>query len=355
MRQIKDIILLFIYSFFSAFFLPVNAVYVLIFLSAITVVTSTYFFNRRSYSMAVGILFFAAGLFFVPCLGLFPLVSYDTISRRLKIPALIGAVTFLFRANSLSLSLTTYILFGLLLSFCLSKQTEEYERLDKLYKQTRDDTTELNLLLKEKNKNLLEKQDYEIYTATLRERNRIAREIHDNVGHMLSRSILMVGALRAVNHDNTLAEPLSNLENTLTQAMDSVRQSVHDLHDESVNLKEAVENLIQGFVFCPASLQYDMGYQIPRELKYSFIAIIKEALVNVSKHSNATHVSITLREHPGFWQLSIADNGTLSGNIASTGIGLENIRGRILALNGRVDITKDNGFHIFATVPKENS
>jgi signal transduction histidine kinase len=43
----------------------------------------------------------------------------------------------------------------------------------------------------------MEKQDYEIYLATLRERNRIAREIHDNVGHMLSRSILQIGALKA--------------------------------------------------------------------------------------------------------------------------------------------------------------
>ena len=45
-------------------------------------------------------------------------------------------------------------------------------------------------MLTQKNKDLLEKQDYEIHVATLKERNRIAREIHDNVGHMLSRSLL---------------------------------------------------------------------------------------------------------------------------------------------------------------------
>ena len=48
----------------------------------------------------------------------------------------------------------------------------------------RDDSTEKNLLLEEKNHMLVEKQNYEIYTATLKERNRIAREIHDNVGHL---------------------------------------------------------------------------------------------------------------------------------------------------------------------------
>ena len=46
-------------------------------------------------------------------------------------------------------------------------------------------------------------QDYEIYLATLKERNRIAREIHDNVGHMLTRSILQLGALSVINKDET--------------------------------------------------------------------------------------------------------------------------------------------------------
>ncbi len=62
----------------------------------------------------------------------------------------------------------------------------------------RDTDTELKLVMEQRNRELLEKQDNEIYLATLRERNRIAREIHDNVGHMLSRSILQVGALATI-------------------------------------------------------------------------------------------------------------------------------------------------------------
>ena len=58
-------------------------------------------------------------------------------------------------------------------------------RVEQEYRKTRDDSKERNLLLHEKNRSLIEKQDYEIYTATLQERNRIAREIHDNVGHLL--------------------------------------------------------------------------------------------------------------------------------------------------------------------------
>ena len=94
-----------------------------------------------------------------------------------------------------------------------------------------------------KNRMLVEKQDYEIYAATLKERNRIAREIHDNVGHLLSRSILITGAAKALNASDTLSPVLDNLDHSLNQAMTSIRSSVHDLHDESLNLKEAAESL----------------------------------------------------------------------------------------------------------------
>ena len=68
----------------------------------------------------------------------------------------------------------------------------------------RDESTEMAMHLAEKNKDLMEKQEYEVHLATLAER-RIAREIHDNVGHMLSSAILQVGALRAVNAQPSLA------------------------------------------------------------------------------------------------------------------------------------------------------
>ena len=109
----------------------------------------------------------------------------------------------------------------------------------------------------------------------MKERNRIAREIHDNVGHMLSRSILMVGALKTVNQDENLKVPMELLDQTLNEAMTNVRQSVHNLQDESVNLKEVMESLAEEFRFCPVQLTYDMGYDIPKEIKYSFIAIRK--------------------------------------------------------------------------------
>ncbi|MFR2337816.1 sensor histidine kinase [Mediterraneibacter gnavus] len=222
----------------------------------------------------------------------------------------------------------------------------------------RDDSTEKNLLLEEKNRMLAEKQDYEIYAATLKERNRIAREIHDNVGHLLSRSILITGAAKAINASDALSPVLDDLDHSLNQAMTSIRTSVHDLHDESLNLKEAAESLTSDFTFCPVTLNYDMGFEVPREIKYCFISIVKEALSNVARHSNATLVQITMREHPALYQLCIEDNGTLTESNLETllpnrGIGLSNMNDRLKVLNGNLQITIQKGVRLFITIPKE--
>lgn len=256
-----------------------------------------------------------------------------------------------------------FLLFGCALAALLCLRSNRETVLLQKYRRTRDDDTELQLLLEERNRSLLEKQNTEIYTATLRERNRIAREIHDNVGHMLTRAILMVGALRTTHPEPDLAVSLSLLNDTLDQAMNSIRQSVHDLHDSSADLKESLELLIRDFTYCPVSLQYTMQPDIPRELRYSLISIAREALVNIARHSHATQAAITAIEHPGFYQFIIEDNG-IGGKVppiadintphtSSGGIGLSNIYTRVAAWNGYLQIQNEHGYRIHITIPKQ--
>lgn len=87
------------------------------------------------------------------------------------------------------------------------------------------------------------------------------------------------------------------------------------------------------------------------------------------RHSNADSVDILLREHPALYQLCIEDNGTPENEIpdiqtvsdsnkaknTSGGMGLSNIRDRAKALGGTVQITQENGFRIFVTIPKSFS
>ncbi len=249
--------------------------------------------------------------------------------------------------------LTINLLFAAVLAVTMSTDDKKYNKMYFENRKIKDDSEERTLLLAEKNKALQEKQNYEIYAATLRERNRIAREIHDNVGHLLSRTILLTGAAKAVNQDKNMEKLLEGLDTSLNSAMNSIRSSVHDLHDESMNLKNTIKGIIMDFEKC--ELEYDMSEIIPSNIKYCFAAITKEAIANVMKHSDATSVKITLREHPALYQLCIEDNGKGYNpeEQDTTGIGLKNMRERVETLGGTLQIRGERGFRIFITIPKK--
>ena len=222
----------------------------------------------------------------------------------------------------------------------------------------RDASMEHDMLMEQMNHQLIEKQNAQIYNATLKERNRIAREIHDNVGHMITRSILQVGAIGVINTDEKLKAPIADLKSTLDTAMDSMRKSVHDLYDESVDLRQALAKLKPTDSAFAFSLEYDCEDDVSRDVKYAFIAIAKEAVNNAVKHSNGDEIRIIVREHPAFYQLEIMDNGTsvdersLSGETGD-GIGIKNIKERVAAIGGTMRIKADDGFRIFVTLMKK--
>ncbi|WP_253288596.1 sensor histidine kinase [Blautia sp. MSJ-19] len=246
-------------------------------------------------------------------------------------------------------------LLGSLTAAILEKKTRKYNKKDNEIRRIMDTGEEKTILLSEKNRALAEKQNSEIYAATLRERNRIAREIHDNVGHVLSRTILLTGAIRAINKDPNLDNLLTGLDGSLNSAMNSIRSSVHDLHDDAINLEETIKNIISDFKRENVEMEYDMSEIIPSNIKYCFISITKEALSNADKYSNATRIKITMREHPAMYQLCIKDNGKGCRDYAenSTGIGLKNMQERVTALNGTLQIDGEKGFQIFIIIPKQ--
>lgn len=392
MRYFTDSAILLLYSMLAFFYVPADQALVFSLLFTVILGFVTYLcraseteswshnslpvlkrFDNRILVLTGSYVIFGFSSLWIPDLLLFfPLLLYQTLSAGLFPLAVVefpfwGLLAFRFHKFPEFLCLAG--IFGFILAFFLWSHTRQYEILTRNFRQSRDDSEEHALLLSEKNKALLEKQDYEIYAATLRERNRIAREIHDNVGHVLSRSILMTAACKTINKNEALDPLLGNLEESLNGAMNSIRSSVHDLHDDAVNLEDAIKGLVKDFSFCPVTLTYDMSRQVPREVKYSLISITKEGLSNVMRHSNADSVNILLREHPALYQLCIEDNGTLGSKIpdiqtdadsnkmetVSGGMGLSNIRDRVKALGGTVQITQEKGFRIFVTIPKSGS
>ncbi len=319
---------------------------------------SLFAIKKRSYAIAMG-LFLIASFFMKEMVLFVPLLVYDMIWYSLwwgiGIVAL-GAIPLyhLYHNGVITEWQILLYIMAMGMAILLSLRSKAQQKLQEELIHTKDSSTELKMVMQKRQRELIERQDYEVHLATLQERNRIAREIHDNVGHMLTRSILQLGALLTIHKEEPLSAQLGQVSETLNNAMNSIRESVHDLHNESMDLRqkvlEATEELRK---HCEVSIEYDMGEQLPQKIKYCFIAMVKEATANIIKHSNATTVVLIMREHPGFYQIAIEDNGTDIKIETQTGIGLSNMEDRIEALNGTIHFSTEQGFRILASVPKE--
>ncbi len=362
MNQAADKGILLLLCIFFLFFAANPARTVTAFLLAASAAALSICLDKRSGKRnltAVSALF----CFFLPELLYFlPVLLYDCFRKRFYEGALL-LLPFLYYMVSGSLLLPAFpwvLLYPavLLLSWYLSVRTDKLAFLKQEYIRLRDSSMERNLALKQKNKDLMEKQDYEIYLATLKERNRIAREIHDHVGHMLSRCILQIGALSTVHREDPLHGELKQVNETLNSAMTNIRESVHDLYDDSIDLKQAVTEAV-----CPlrdryaVTIDFDMSSAVPSNIKYCIISTVKEAVSNILKHSNADRVLLIFREHPGFYQFAVEDNGARLPSPSADlrdygGIGLCNMRDRVEALNGVFQISTERGFRISFSIPR---
>lgn len=333
------------------------------------------YFDEDRISAGIFVLFMVLCVF-EPSFTLFvPLLCYDVILTHYKALFLLGLLPVVVHYSQYQFVICFLVVMFIMIAYILKHRTVSLMKLRIEYYRLLDTSKEASMLLESQNKALMENQDYEISLATLNERNRIARDIHDNVGHLLSRSILQIGALLATVKDDSPRENIGLLKETLSQAMDSIRNSVHDLHEESFDLRVEIESLIRAFTFCPVQLEYDVEFAPDKDTKYCFLAVTKEALNNITRHSDATQATITVREHPALYQLVIRDNGSTAGVRGSSrdnetgnsggsgggrfggsgGIGLRNIADRVAALNGNLNISADGGFRIFISIPKAQS
>lgn len=390
MQRIYCYLILGSYCLFAFFYLSITSHTVAALLSAVIILCLSVFFDKKLLTGTLITCYAIVGFFFPEIYLFFPLLVIE-LSRTKNYPPLLPAAIGLFlhyppldilrlfnhsgrhanniftRNATITLENLCYVLLGCIVALFLDILCSRIAALEEQYKKSRDDSAELNFLLQDRNRLLIEKQDYEIHTAMLQERNRIAREIHDNAGHMLSRCILLTGMIKTINSDEKCTESIQILDEELTKTMDSIRSSVHDLHREAMNLGKKIRELLADFSFCPVTLDYHIGPEIPAQIKYTFLAITKEALTNIAKHSNATQAQIRITEHPAMYQLVISDNGTSTKQYApfsvistnesymqESGIGLQNMKDRVNALHGNLRFIQNKGFCIFITIPKNN-
>lgn len=205
--------------------------------------------------------------------------------------------------------------------------------------------------------------------ATLNERTRIARDIHDNVGHLLTRAIMQTEACKVVAHmrdDTDAARAAHDIDATLQEAMSMMRRSVHDLADDGTDFAAMIENATQCMSALEVQVTNDIS-SVPAPVARCCCALIREALANTAHHGTASKAEVTLRDFPAFWQIVVQDdggNGTgdtsdrrdgyeRENHERTRGMGLADIEDRVHTLNGTCTYGPYGpGWRVFASIPK---
>lgn len=306
--------------------------------------------------MAVMSILFPLMSIFIPIAVYHHVFHYTRDLKKISVLSLSDIVLFIYTLKGFEIYGKGFMVVSMVFAICMAIKSSFLRENSEAIKKLRDDSMETNLALSDENRYLLKNREEEIRIATLSERNRIARDIHDNVGHLISRSILQLGAIRAVNKDKTTSLLLEQLKDTLDEAMNNIRESVHDLHKESFDLKNGADKILEELNGYDVVFECDISMNADKEVKYTFLTILKEAVTNIIKHSNADRVEVIMRELENYYQMLIEDNGKVEKDIrnVNAGIGVSNMEERVKKMSGIINISTNNGFRIYISIPKDN-
>ena len=197
--------------------------------------------------------------------------------------------------------------------------------------------------------------------ATTKERNRLAREIHDSVGHYLTVVNVQIGAARTMlDQDRSRAlEHLATAQSLTQEGLAEVRHSVATLRaspTESRPLPEALTSLVDQWRAAGLNASFRQSGTVRTLRPQSNLTLYRagqEALTNIAKHANATIVSVRLNYVEDRTRLTIEDNG-VGATDSEGGFGLLGIRERVQLLNGSVRVSTDagKGFILEVEVPE---
>lgn len=188
--------------------------------------------------------------------------------------------------------------------------------------------------------------------AALQERNRIARDIHDSLGHALtSLNIQMQTAVKLWDREPLKARSFLSQAQTLGKtAMQEVRKSISTLREDSPEerpLEARIEILVDdfrrgtGLAICT---KIDRCGSVPNSVAKTVYRIVQEALTNIFKYAQATEVQISLKSTPEWLYLTIEDNGKgFDPKQKSSGFGLQGMQERVAAIDGQFRLKTSPG------------
>ncbi len=201
-----------------------------------------------------------------------------------------------------------------------------------------------------------------------RERTRMAREIHDTLGHYLTIIAIQLETISKLQERDParVRDEIEEARRVAAQCMQEVRNAVAALRPSSIanlDLKEALTRLAREFqsAMPDTMLTLDLETGLPThsaELQLALYRAAQEALTNVRKHARASRVLLRLRYENGYFELMVRDNGQGMPSQSSTprngGFGLTGLRERIELLCGQVahGPVEPSGYRVLVRIPQ---
>ena len=192
-----------------------------------------------------------------------------------------------------------------------------------------------------------------------KERKRLAREIHDTLGHALTGIAAGVDACIAMIDINPEAtkKQLMVISKVVRQGIVDVRNSLNELRPgalEQHGFKGAIENMIEEFTSV-SDLTISLDYRLDKvdfeNTKEDILfRVIQESVTNAVRHGDATHIDISLYIEDNSLYLKIQDNGQGCEEI-HYGFGLKQMKERLGMINGKVAYDGHHGFLTIVTIP----
>ncbi|MGN0356132.1 MAG: sensor histidine kinase [Muricoprocola sp.] len=240
------------------------------------------------------------------------------------------------------------ILFIVYCVFVINEQRDTIEEVNSLYHE-----------LQTANEQLQEYADMSERMAQTRERNRLAREIHDTLGHTLTGIAMGLDACMAlidISPEMT-KEQLEKLSTVSREGITDIRRSVNELRPdalERLSLDVAIRKMITDMskmsdvqIFFETDVR---KMQFDEDEENAIYRVIQESITNAVRHGKAKKIWITMQRQEGEIVLTIRDNGIGCKEIKS-GFGTRHIRERIEMLRGTVSFDGHNGFTVTANIP----
>lgn len=270
-------------------------------------------------------------------------------SKKYVLGILTSVTTLAIYIQTDNFSYVLHLIFAALLGYVLGEKIINEKSHTSLF----DEERNLRYRLEEAQKQLINSRQEVEHLTKIRERNRIAHEIHDSLGHSIAGVIFQIEAAKRILHKDKqkLEDILKLCSKRLSEALELTRNTVYNIKADKKNGLDNLEKIINNFKFCTITFEHSGDFNMVSASNMSILeANLMESLTNASKYSKAKNIQIKIDIGKKNVRYFYKDDGVGCDNIQES-LGVSGIRERVKNAGGTIAIDGNNGFLIVCHLP----